>query len=158
VDRITSMDMNKAIQRSLTKALARHGLGLYIYAGEDLPWTEEEAAEREEAAKEQAAEYARQDKKVVKKAPAKKQKAAPAPAPAAPAPAPQKKQLTKEEQHAKWVVAIATGWVSKMGVPAMEAWKANVHPDEDQIAAMEDEVFNYRIDHNIKADQTNVNA
>lgn len=37
LERITSMDMNKAIQRSLTKALARHGLGLYIYAGEDLP-------------------------------------------------------------------------------------------------------------------------
>ena len=34
---ITSFDVNKAIQRSLTKALARHGLGLYIYAGEDLP-------------------------------------------------------------------------------------------------------------------------
>ncbi|MCF0225197.1 MAG: DUF1071 domain-containing protein [Fibrobacter sp.] len=34
---MTSMDMNKAIQRSLTKAVARHGLGLYIYAGEDLP-------------------------------------------------------------------------------------------------------------------------
>jgi hypothetical protein len=29
--------VNKAIQRSLTKAVARHGLGLYIYAGEDLP-------------------------------------------------------------------------------------------------------------------------
>lgn len=37
LERVTSMDMNKAIQRSLTKALARHGLGLYIYAGEDLP-------------------------------------------------------------------------------------------------------------------------
>ena len=37
VDNITSFDVNKAIQRSLTKALARHGLGLYIYAGEDLP-------------------------------------------------------------------------------------------------------------------------
>lgn len=37
VDQITSTDVNKAIQRSLTKALARHGLGLYIYAGEDLP-------------------------------------------------------------------------------------------------------------------------
>ena len=34
---ITSFDVNKAIQRSLTKACARHGLGLYIYAGEDLP-------------------------------------------------------------------------------------------------------------------------
>lgn len=37
VDRLTSFDVNKAIQRSLTKACARHGLGLYIYAGEDLP-------------------------------------------------------------------------------------------------------------------------
>ena len=37
IDRITSTDVNKTIQRSLTKAVARHGLGLYIYAGEDLP-------------------------------------------------------------------------------------------------------------------------
>ena len=36
-DKVTSFDVNKAIQRSLTKACARHGLGLYIYAGEDLP-------------------------------------------------------------------------------------------------------------------------
>lgn len=34
---VTSCDINKAIQRSLTKALARHGLGLCLYAGEDLP-------------------------------------------------------------------------------------------------------------------------
>ena len=37
VEAVTSFDVNKAIQRSLTKAVARHGLGLYIYAGEDLP-------------------------------------------------------------------------------------------------------------------------
>lgn len=37
LESVTSFDVNKAIQRSLTKALARHGLGLYIYAGEDLP-------------------------------------------------------------------------------------------------------------------------
>lgn len=37
IDNLTSFDVNKAIQRSLTKALARHGLGLYIYSGEDLP-------------------------------------------------------------------------------------------------------------------------
>lgn len=36
-EKVTSFDVNKAIQRSLTKAIARHGLGLYIYAGEDLP-------------------------------------------------------------------------------------------------------------------------
>lgn len=34
---VTSFDVNTSIQRSLTKACARHGLGLYIYAGEDLP-------------------------------------------------------------------------------------------------------------------------
>ena len=34
---VTSMDVNKAIQRALTKAIARHGLGLHIYANEDLP-------------------------------------------------------------------------------------------------------------------------
>lgn len=36
-EKVTSTDVNKAIQRSLTKACARHGVGLYIYAGEDLP-------------------------------------------------------------------------------------------------------------------------
>ena len=41
VDNVTSFDVNKAIQRSLTKAVARHGLGLYIYAGEDLPEAEQ---------------------------------------------------------------------------------------------------------------------
>lgn len=42
-DKVTSFDVNKAIQRSLTKACARHGLGLYIYAGEDLPEDEQAA-------------------------------------------------------------------------------------------------------------------
>ena len=37
LEKITSFDVNKAIQRSLTKAIGRHGLGLYVYAGEDLP-------------------------------------------------------------------------------------------------------------------------
>lgn len=37
LESVTSTQVNKSIQRSLTKALARHGLGLYIYAGEDLP-------------------------------------------------------------------------------------------------------------------------
>lgn len=34
---VTSMDANKALQRSLTKACGRHGVGLYIYEGEDMP-------------------------------------------------------------------------------------------------------------------------
>src|SRR3990167_3331352 len=32
-----AMDVNKAIMRCLAKAIAMHGLGLYIYSGEDLP-------------------------------------------------------------------------------------------------------------------------
>ena len=44
---VTSFDVNKAIQRSLTKACARHGLGLYIYAGEDLPDAADDEARAE---------------------------------------------------------------------------------------------------------------
>ena len=52
LEKVTSYEVNKTIQRSLTKACARHGLGLYIYAGEDLPEcedkTEEKPAEKKE--------------------------------------------------------------------------------------------------------------
>ena len=71
-DAVTSMDTNKAIQRSLTKACARHGLGLYIYAGEDLPETESvqeaeriERAELEKAKKEIAMAQSRDELTVV---------------------------------------------------------------------------------------------
>lgn len=47
-DQVTSFDVNKAIQRSLTKACARHGIGLYIYAGEDLPESEKPEETKEE--------------------------------------------------------------------------------------------------------------
>lgn len=62
VDALTSTDVNKAIQRSLTKACARHGLGLYIYAGEDLPEVEQADKQtaypsREEMLKEVSAKY-----------------------------------------------------------------------------------------------------
>ena len=33
----TAFDLNTSLQRALVKAIALHGLGLYIYAGEDLP-------------------------------------------------------------------------------------------------------------------------
>lgn len=35
--------VNTAMQRCLVKAIALHGLGLYIYAGEDLPLVDDEA-------------------------------------------------------------------------------------------------------------------
>ncbi len=50
-EKVTSFDVNKAIQRSLTKACARHGLGLYIYAGEDLPEDDKTEPEPAPAAK-----------------------------------------------------------------------------------------------------------
>lgn len=54
VSQLTSWDVNKAIQRSLTKACARHGLGLYIYAGEDLPEGAEEPAPAKKTTKKAA--------------------------------------------------------------------------------------------------------
>ena len=42
-NRVTMTDVNKALQRAFVKACARHGLGLYIYAGEDLPETEKKS-------------------------------------------------------------------------------------------------------------------
>ena len=36
---LKSTDWNKAIQRALTKCIARHGLGISVYANEDLPVT-----------------------------------------------------------------------------------------------------------------------
>ena len=37
VDKLTSMDVNKAIQRSTVKCIAMHGLGVSVYTGEDIP-------------------------------------------------------------------------------------------------------------------------
>ena len=42
-----SFDVNTSIMRCMTKALALHGLGLYIYSGEDLPEGEVNAADQE---------------------------------------------------------------------------------------------------------------
>ena len=49
-EEVNMMDVNKAIQRCTVKAIALHGLGLYIYAGEDLP--EEEIKKPSEKLKE----------------------------------------------------------------------------------------------------------
>jgi hypothetical protein len=39
----TAFDINTSIQRCLVKAIALHGVGLYVYAGEDLPHGEEQS-------------------------------------------------------------------------------------------------------------------
>ena len=79
LDAVTSTDVNTAIQRSLTKAIARHGLGLYLYAGEDLPDVIKEAPEVDTAKVEA-------EKKVIREAIAQKPvQAQPAAQPKAPA-------------------------------------------------------------------------
>ena len=47
-DNIDSMTLNTTVQRALTKCIARLGLGLYVYAGEDMP-EEPEDVKREKA-------------------------------------------------------------------------------------------------------------
>ena len=41
--KVNSCLVNKSIQRAVTKACARFGLGLYVYAGEDLPESESQS-------------------------------------------------------------------------------------------------------------------
>lgn len=66
LDAVKSTDVNKAIQRSLTKACARHGAGLFVYAGEDLPESEREAKldkVMKETEEKQAEEFKKMDEK-----------------------------------------------------------------------------------------------
>ena len=107
VDKVTSFDVNKAIQRSLTKAVARHGLGLYIYAGEDLP----DAADDE------------------KRPAATPKKAAPAPAPKAEKPA-----SISMDKYWKIVAAAAKGELTKSGVTMRDWYIQNVRPDAAALA------------------------
>lgn len=51
----TMFDINKTIMRCLVKNLAMFGLGLYIYAGEDLPESDDEPQNKPAAATKQAA-------------------------------------------------------------------------------------------------------
>lgn len=43
IQKPNAFDVNSAMMRCLVKAIAAHGLGLYIYAGEDLPEEEKQA-------------------------------------------------------------------------------------------------------------------
>jgi hypothetical protein len=51
VESATTFDINKTIMRCLVKNLAMFGLGIYIYAGEDLPDAEVETREAKQAPK-----------------------------------------------------------------------------------------------------------
>ena len=147
LEKITSMDMNKAIQRSLTKAAARHGLGLYIYAGEDIPLSEAEAKELEKEQAAQGTQPAGTQRRINRTV------SAPAPAPA---PAPQEDLAKKAaETRAKWVRAIAEGVKTKSGKNPLDAFIECYHPSEEELAELDADVMQYRLEHNIRANSIN---
>lgn len=127
VDKVTSFDMNKAIQRSLTKAAARHGLGLYIYAGEDLP----EDAEPEKKPTQETAKP--------KPAPAKKETAKD-----------NASLLPGGADYMKVIAAFATGKVSKSGEDYRSVWQKMVNATEEMMFAFDRDVQSYKFDHNIQ--------
>lgn len=49
--KVDAMHINKAIQRATVKAIGLHGLGLYIYAGEDLPEDDAESKVKKSSSK-----------------------------------------------------------------------------------------------------------
>ena len=88
------------------------------------------------------------------------QKTAPAPTPDAPAPAqPQAEteDLAKKaaETRAKWVRAIAEGVKTKSGKEPLDAFIKSYHPSEDELAELDAEVMQYRLEHNIHANSVN---
>ena len=65
LEKVTSVDVIKTIQRCVTKAIGRFGLGLYIYAKEDLPEDAGEANEEKASEKSQkASKTAKKDQEV----------------------------------------------------------------------------------------------
>lgn len=118
-ERVTSFDVNKAIQRSLTKAVARHGLGLYIYAGEDLP----------DAADEQN-----------RPAPS-----FPAPAPKAEA---QPRAIDVDTLN-KYIIGHAEGKKLKSGKTYREGYISNFHPTKEMLAAFDEAVAEYKTNNGV---------
>lgn len=131
LDQVTSMDMNKTIQRSLTKACARHGLGLYIYAGEDLPEGAEQPHPQQEVP---AAVQAR-------RAAAGRGR----PQPAAPHP-PIPQQYTPVEQGVfdRMVANFVNGIPTKTGEDYRTAWINYTHAGPDEIKMFDHEVWVYQ--------------
>lgn len=120
--KVTSFDVNKAIQRSLTKACARHGLGLYIYAGEDLP--EEETTTQEEPKPETK-------KPAAKKAAPKKEET-------------QKPEEIDRETYFKFVRAYAEGKTTKSGGDLRERWIQMANATPEMIAEFDNNVAEYK--------------
>ena len=132
VDQVTSFDVNKAIQRSLTKAVARHGLGLYIYAGEDL---QDEDNQVEQPSQPSTAVQAR--KAAAKRATENK-------------PSDNKPyEPMSEEDYWKIVKAYAEGRKTKTGGDYRSTWIMMTNVKEDNIREFDHNVENYRIANNL---------
>lgn len=58
-----AMSVNTAMQRCLAKAIALHGLGLYIYAGEDLP--EEDSAKKPETPELKMPQFSKEEMEIL---------------------------------------------------------------------------------------------
>ena len=123
VEQVTSFDVNKAIQRSLTKAVARHGLGLYIYAGEDLP----DEGEQQEV-------QSQPSKAVVARRTAKSN----SPKPAAYEPMPQ-------ETYWNIIAAYAQGKQTKTGGDYRDTWIKTTHAGQEQIEKFDHDVENWKL-------------
>ena len=132
VDQVTSFDVNKAIQRSLTKAVARHGLGLYIYAGEDLP---EDACEEEQPSQPSTAVQARRvaAKRTAENKPSDNKPYTP----------------MSEEDYWKIIKAYAEGRKTKTGGDYRTTWIKMTNAKEDNILEFDHNVENYRIANNL---------
>lgn len=133
VEKVTSMDMNKTIQRSLTKAAARHGLGLYIYAGEDLPLSEEEVKAQAEQEPQRKAAGAKKTSKTKDTSTAPEK--APETAPYTPLP---------ESQYWAVITHYVEGRPTKSGGNYRDEWIAVTHADADAIAAFDQDVIRVR--------------
>ena len=132
VDQVTSFDVNKAIQRSLTKAVARHGLGLYIYAGEDLP---EDDNQVEQPIQPSTAVQARKAaaKRVADNKPSDNKPYEP----------------MSDEDYWKIVKAYAEGRKTKTGGDYRTTWIKMTNAKEDNILEFDHNVENYRIANNL---------
>ena len=132
VDQVTSFDVNKAIQRSLTKAVARHGLGLYIYAGEDLPDDDNQV---EQPSKPSTAVQARRvaAKRTVENKPSDNKPYTP----------------MSEEDYWKIIKAYAEGRKTKTGGDYRSTWIMMTNAKEDNILEFDHNVENYRIANNL---------
>lgn len=124
LEQMTSTDMNKAIQRSLTKACARHGLGLYIYAGEDLPDGDEQPQQAQPSQAVQARRKA-------------------ANRPAQPAPAPSAYTPVDAGLFNRMVENYVHGVAAKDGGDYRTAWINYTHAGEAEIAIFDQAVDAY---------------